>query len=267
MSAGSGDATRSGSTSPTRPRHCSSGRSCAGSTTLASRRGHGARLRANAGPARAYPDPAHRDRSPRRTRLAGKATGLVRRSLALTRFGRATRHSAGREPRLERPGRRSPGPAAPQHGAPRLRGRDRDAPHQLPARRQGDGPEVIPFEALAPPRALDRDAIDPIPDQGAGDPGRLRARRPAVLDQLRRRRDRPIAVLRPPATMSLYHRGIENTLFDEVLEYLLREHGPRWCCCHGRPNRRPSFAVRHEASSCPPSRSMARRWSTRRTWW
>ena len=31
---------------------------------------------------------------------------------------------------------------------------------------------------------------------------------------------RPIAVLRPPATMSLYHRGIENTLFDQVLDYL-----------------------------------------------
>jgi predicted glycosyltransferase len=31
---------------------------------------------------------------------------------------------------------------------------------------------------------------------------------------------RPIAVLRPPATMSLYHRGIENTLFDDVLAYL-----------------------------------------------
>jgi predicted glycosyltransferase len=32
---------------------------------------------------------------------------------------------------------------------------------------------------------------------------------------------RPIAVMRPPATLSLYHRGIRNTLFDEALSYLL----------------------------------------------
>ena len=32
---------------------------------------------------------------------------------------------------------------------------------------------------------------------------------------------RPIAVLRPPATLSLYNRGIRNTLFDEALSYLL----------------------------------------------
>lgn len=32
--------------------------------------------------------------------------------------------------------------------------------------------------------------------------------------------ERPIAVLRPPATMSLYHRGLRNTLFDDALAYL-----------------------------------------------
>ena len=32
---------------------------------------------------------------------------------------------------------------------------------------------------------------------------------------------RPIVVLRPPATMSLYHRGIENTVFDDVLVRLI----------------------------------------------
>ena len=32
---------------------------------------------------------------------------------------------------------------------------------------------------------------------------------------------RPIVVLRPPATMSLYHRGIENTVFDDVLARLI----------------------------------------------
>jgi predicted glycosyltransferase len=34
-------------------------------------------------------------------------------------------------------------------------------------------------------------------------------------------RGRPIVVLRPPATMSLYHRGIENTVFDDVVARLL----------------------------------------------
>ena len=43
---------------------------------------------------------------------------------------------------------------------------------------------------------------------------------PSVVAQLGLDPDRPIAVLRPPATMSLYHRGIENTLFDDVLAYL-----------------------------------------------
>ncbi len=38
--------------------------------------------------------------------------------------------------------------------------------------------------------------------------------------------------------MSLYHRGIENTLFDEVLAYLRASATPRWCCCRGRPSRR-----------------------------
>ncbi len=32
---------------------------------------------------------------------------------------------------------------------------------------------------------------------------------------------RPIAVMRPPATMSLYHRGIHNDLFDAVMAHLL----------------------------------------------
>jgi predicted glycosyltransferase len=43
----------------------------------------------------------------------------------------------------------------------------------------------------------------------------------AVYDELRLDRERPIVVLRPPATMSLYHRGIENTVFDDVVARLL----------------------------------------------
>jgi predicted glycosyltransferase len=43
----------------------------------------------------------------------------------------------------------------------------------------------------------------------------------SVYAELGLDRERPIVVLRPPATMSLYHRGIENTVFDEVLTRLL----------------------------------------------
>ncbi len=43
----------------------------------------------------------------------------------------------------------------------------------------------------------------------------------SVYEELGLDRERPIVVLRPPATMSLYHRGIENTVFDDVLARLL----------------------------------------------
>ncbi len=43
----------------------------------------------------------------------------------------------------------------------------------------------------------------------------------SVYEELGLDRDRPIVVLRPPATMSLYHRGIENTVFDDVVARLL----------------------------------------------
>ncbi len=43
----------------------------------------------------------------------------------------------------------------------------------------------------------------------------------SVYEELGLDRERPIVVLRPPATMSLYHRGIENTVFDDVVARLL----------------------------------------------
>jgi predicted glycosyltransferase len=43
----------------------------------------------------------------------------------------------------------------------------------------------------------------------------------SVYEELGLDRQRPIVVLRPPATMSLYHRGIENTVFDDVVARLL----------------------------------------------
>ena len=81
-------------------------------------------------------------------------------------------------------------------------------------------PDVIPYSALAsyglsesrhrPYHGLKEQVAlaDFAPDDG-------------VYDELGLDRDRPIVVLRPPATMSLYHRGIENTVFDDVLERLL----------------------------------------------
>lgn len=81
-------------------------------------------------------------------------------------------------------------------------------------------PEVIPFQRLAA-LGLTRERYRPYP--GIKEQVTLADFEPdpaSVIDELRLDPGRPIAVLRPPATMSLYHRGIENTLFDDVLAYL-----------------------------------------------
>ena len=78
-------------------------------------------------------------------------------------------------------------------------------------------PEVIPFER-SPPLGLDRRRYRPYP--GIKEQVTLADFEPdlgVVIEELGLDPARPIAVLRPPATMSLYHRGIENTLFDDVL--------------------------------------------------
>lgn len=46
---------------------------------------------------------------------------------------------------------------------------------------------------------------------------------PSITETLSLDRERPIAVLRPPATMSLYHR-FENPLFNRILDHLTRIH-------------------------------------------
>jgi len=81
-------------------------------------------------------------------------------------------------------------------------------------------PEVIPFERLAA-LGLARGRYRPYP--GIKEQVTLADFEPdpsGVIDELRLDARRPVAVLRPPATMSLYHRGIENTLFDDVVAYL-----------------------------------------------
>jgi predicted glycosyltransferase len=81
-------------------------------------------------------------------------------------------------------------------------------------------PEVIPFDRLAA-LGLSRDRYRPYP--GIKEQITLADFEPdptGVIEELGLDPTRPVAVLRPPATMSLYHRGIENTLFDDVLAHL-----------------------------------------------
>ena len=80
-------------------------------------------------------------------------------------------------------------------------------------------PDVIPFDAL---RSLGLDERRYRPYAGIKEQVSLADFDPdlTVVAQLGLDDARPIAVLRPPATMSLYHRGLENRLFDEVLEHL-----------------------------------------------
>jgi predicted glycosyltransferase len=152
--------------------------------------------------------------------LRGKGLGLVRRSGALTRFGRGRGFSQ-----------------AVSHGSNDLAIAARllrihstvlhdfegaEGMHRLNFRLADKVmlPDIIPFESLAR-LGLDRRRYRPY--HGLKEQVTLAD---LVLDEsvaieLGLDRSRPIAVLRPPATMSLYHRGLHNTLFDEVLERLL----------------------------------------------
>jgi predicted glycosyltransferase len=101
-------------------------------------------------------------------------------------------------------------------------------------------PEVIPFEALAP-LGLDRGRHRPYPglkEQVAladfePDPG--------VLEELGLDREQLIVVMRPPATMSLYHRGLHNTVFEAVLTRVLDE-GAQVVLLPRTPEQAASFA-------------------------
>ncbi len=153
-------------------------------------------------------------------RLAGKTTGFARRSVALARFGRSKR------------GIRQ----AVSHGsndlsvaATLLRLHNTvlhdyegaTAMHRINFRLAAKVmvPEVIPFSAL---HALGLDERRYRPYAGIKEQVSLADFDPdlTVPAQLGLDEARPIAVLRPPATMSLYHRGLENRLFDDVLEHL-----------------------------------------------
>jgi hypothetical protein len=152
--------------------------------------------------------------------LHGKGLGLMRRSTALLRYGRgrgftqAVSHGsndlavAARLLRIHDTVLHDFEGAAGMH---RLNFRLADKVML---------PEVIPFDSLAR-LGLDRRRYRPYPglkEQVAladfePDPG--------VLDEMALDRERLIVVMRPPATMSLYHRGLHNTLFDAVLTHVL----------------------------------------------
>jgi uncharacterized protein len=151
--------------------------------------------------------------------LPGKVAGLARRSVALARFGR------GRNVRQ-----------AVSHGsndlavAARLLGihntvlhdyEGATAMHHINFRLANKVmvPEVVPFESL---RRLGLSARRYRPYPGIKEQVSLADFEPdmQVLRSLGLDEARPTAVLRPPATMSLYHRGVENRIFDEVLHHL-----------------------------------------------
>jgi predicted glycosyltransferase len=152
--------------------------------------------------------------------VPGKAVGLARRSLALARFGRgrgfsqAVSHGSNDLAVAARLLRLHSTVLHDFEGATGM--------HRVNFRLASKVmlPEVIPAEEL---RALGLDPARQRPYRGLKEQVALADFEPdpGVLDELGLDPARPIAVLRPPATMSLYHRGLHNTLFDDVLRYLL----------------------------------------------
>jgi predicted glycosyltransferase len=153
-------------------------------------------------------------------RITGKMTGFARRSLALTRFGRVTRgirqsvsHGSNDLSVAAKLLRLHSTVLHDYEGATTM--------HRINFRLADKVmvPDVIPFAALY---SLGLDERRYRPYAGIKEQVSLADFDPdvTVLAQLGLDQTRPIAVLRPPATMSLYHRGLENRLFDDVLEHL-----------------------------------------------
>jgi len=154
--------------------------------------------------------------------VLGKGAGLVRRSTALTRFGRgrgitqAVSHGSNDLAIAARLLRIHSTVLHDYEGATGM--------HRINFRlaQKVMVPDVIPFETL---RALGLREGRYRPYRGLKEQVSLAdfTPDPGVVDELGLDRDRPIAVLRPPATMSLYHRGLEDDRFEAVLRYLLAE--------------------------------------------
>ena len=152
--------------------------------------------------------------------VRGKALGMIRRSGAMIRFGRgrgftqAVSHGSNDLAVAARTLRLHSTVIHDYEGAAGM--------HRINFRLASKvmTPDVIPYSALAGyglPESRFR------PYHGLKEQVALADFEPddSVYEELGLDRERPIVVLRPPATMSLYHRGIENTVFDEVLSKLL----------------------------------------------
>ena len=153
-------------------------------------------------------------------RIGGKVTGLARRSLALTRFGRATKGLG----QTVSHGSNDLAVAAKLlqlHSTVLHDFEGATAMHKINFRLVDKVmvPALIPWASL---QALGLDARRYRPYAGIKEQVTLADFDPdlGVIETLGLDATRPIAVLRPPATMSLYHRGIENSLFDQVLDFL-----------------------------------------------
>ncbi len=154
--------------------------------------------------------------------LRGKGLGLLRRSTALVRFGRgrglsqAVSHGSNDLAVAARLLRLHSTVLHDFEGATGM--------HRINFRLADKVmlPDVIPFAALA---RLGLDERRYRPYAGLKEQVALADFSPddGVLVELGLDRERPLAVLRPPATMSLYHRGLENTVFDDVLARLLAD--------------------------------------------
>lgn len=152
--------------------------------------------------------------------VRGKAQGLLRRSTALVRFGRgrdisqAVSHGSNDLAIAARLLRLHSTVLHDYEGAAGM--------HRINFRLADKAmlPDVIPFEALER-LGLDRRRYRPY--RGLKEQVALADFEPdaGVLDELGLDPGRLIVVLRPPATMSLYHRGLANTLFGDVLDRLL----------------------------------------------
>jgi predicted glycosyltransferase len=155
--------------------------------------------------------------------VVGKAAGLARRSASLTRFAQGRRlrqavsHGSNDLAVAARFRRLHSTVLHDYEGAAAM--------HKVNFRLANKVmvPDVIPFAAL---RAFGLDEKRYRPYAGIKEQVSLADFEPdlGVLQSLGLDEARPVAVLRPPATMSLYHRGISNDLFGEVLAHLQAQH-------------------------------------------
>src|SRR3954471_15936631 len=155
-------------------------------------------------------------------RMAGKMVGLVRRSSSLVAWSRGKRlrqavsHGSNDLAIAARMRRLHSTVAHDYEGASTM--------HHINFRAYSKVmvPDVVPFDALSR-YGLTRAKYRPYP--GIKEQVSLADFAPdlSVLATLGLDESRVVAVLRPPATMSLYHRGISNELFGQVVDYLLAQ--------------------------------------------